>query len=318
MPPRLARLLAVVAAVALVAGAFVVRAALRGDDGNSDEGPSRPSQGGSEWSVLCDADLGDACDAIERLDGVGEVTTMAAGPAIDEFEGAPNGYDLWVTLDPIADVARANETTPNPDSAPVASTTLAAVLGVNSRLDCGDPVEWSCLLAEGGPPLGVPSPDSALGVVTAGSALAGLAGESADGDDVDAHAKALREPEPATTGHLASEILLPGNFAGVVLPRPLGERVANTPQGQGRGLAVHAIAGGPANDATDEAVIGVVVAPVDGTAQDAADLAETIVESGDGQTVRDALAAAGYDGSPAPSDGLPAPDVMYALREELS
>jgi hypothetical protein len=113
MPPRLARLLAIVAAVVLLVGAFALRGALMGDD---DEGVTAGSGSGAgsgtepegpldegPFQVLCDLDLGEAaCEAVEGSRLVNEVEVVArSGVARLLEEEGGDQWDVWLTLDPM-------------------------------------------------------------------------------------------------------------------------------------------------------------------------------------------------------------------------
>ena len=119
MPPRLARLLAIVAAVVLVIGAFALRGSLSG--GDDEEGVSTGSGSGAgsasgtepretddgPFQVLCDVDLGDAaCEALEGSALVDEVEVVSRGSVAGLLEGdGGERWDAWLTL-------RANSITP--------------------------------------------------------------------------------------------------------------------------------------------------------------------------------------------------------------
>jgi len=310
MPPRLARLLAVVAAVALVVGAFVLRGVISGDDDGID-GPGVPLV---RWKVVCDADLGEACERLESFPGIEEVKVLAAGEVLGPGEGSDPlaGFDLWITLDPIADVVGGDATTPAGDSKPVASASLAVVLRPEGG--CDDPAPWDCLLAAGRNPFGLPDLDSSTGIVTAGAALIGLAGSDAPSRrDVNEHSGTLAEAEFDDLDGLTDDIYLPGRLSGIATPAAIANAVVGTSRGGSEGLG--------AFDIVDSPTIGVVVTPlrdepdVVGGAEEVA--AEILGRDGE-QNVLDALAEAGFADGPQRSSGLPAPDVMYALWEELS
>ena len=87
----------------------------------------------------------------------------------------------------------------------------------------------------------------------------------------------------------------------------LADLRADTAQGRGRGLTTAAV--------TPTVPVGVVLAGIGDDGRDATRALEDLVT---GQTVRAALAEAGWDGDPLPTTGLPDPDVVYAILEELS
>jgi hypothetical protein len=189
----MARILALVAAVGLVAGAVVLRGAI---DGRGD-GPSAEPSLGVLW---CDPLLADACAA--AADGA-EVKLIEPGDAFDRLSDLNSKDDppaLWVTAgDWSSMLAVANPNTEVPTfgtPAQVASTPLVvAAKGDNLKLldvACPKTVTWNCLADAtgkdatdlgGAAPLGEfrlghVVPPSSAGLVT----LAGLAGTIPDDD----------------------------------------------------------------------------------------------------------------------------------------
>ncbi|WCO68885.1 hypothetical protein PO878_09130 [Iamia majanohamensis] len=330
MPPRLARLLAVLAAVALVAGALVLRSALAGDDGGSDD---TEGGGGSDAPVrlLCDADLGDAaCEALGALDGVGSVEVATADEALAEMAEVTAPYDAWATLDPwpqILDVARDEDQLPpiadEGDPVPLASSALA-VLSADPML-CGEEqlAGWQCVAgsaADGLARVGVPTLASASGPLVLGAAAAGLVEstdvgiDDIDGTDVGTLLDDLLDS--ADTGTLAEEataiVTQPGRYDALVTIEGLAVDAAGTAGGRSRGLQVLPISA-PASDPT--ATFGVVLAPLGPDGPGALDRLRGQVT---GQTVTDGLAEAGWSGDAARTTGLPAPDLLYRLDEEFT
>ena len=323
MPPRLARLLAVLAAVALVAGALVLRSALAGDDGSSDdEGPAGgPPDGG--YQVLCDADLGDAaCEAVAALDEVAEVEVLTADDAVAALtEGAAQTWDAWLTLDPwpdMLDVARGEATltpTTGTERVPVASST-SALLARADDLDCPAPVTWACLAdaATGGADIGMPALGSAGGPLVLGLAATGLEGTVdfgigavLGGPVEDQLADLLDSADPGTLAEQDDLATRPGTYQAIATIDGLAGPTAETPQGEQQGLA--ALALDPA------ATLGVVLAPLGPEGPGAVDRLRDQVT---GQTVTDGLAEAGWSGDAARTTGLPAPDLLYRLDEEFT
>jgi len=315
MPPRLARLLAVIIAVALVAGAFVLRGAIAGDD----EGGSGGGGGSSApFRVACDEDLGVGCEALERLEGVGEVTMLDAADALEQMgEGRPP-FDAWLTLDPlpeILDVAREQD-----DSAPVADgdaervASSALALLAFSDVECPAPVDWSCVtgLARSAD-VGLPSRTTSVGVLALAAATAGLVGSADFGID-QARAEEVRTPleglldsaRPTPTADQVELIITQrGRYSAVVTTTGLADRQADS--AQGRSVL-------DSRSFRPSVAIGVVLASIGTRGPDAVDrLREGVM----GDTVQEALADAGWSGPPERSSGLPDPDVIYALRLEF-
>lgn len=315
MPPRLARLLAVVGAVALVAGGFAVRSALADDDEATAAGPgsSEPGAEGATYRVLCDDDLGEACDALAELQGVGSVQVERVADALAALaeDGAP--YDAWLTLDPWPAVAAYLADPSAPRDVPLVEVASAplAVLADPATSDCGEDPTWTCLAGPADPEVGIPGRTTALGPLVLAGAAAGLLGRTDFGTNAvgeTERAQLVRLDEGATrrSSEQVRQILLPGNHSAVVAPAALAERIARSAQGRTLDLVV-----APLEPA---ATVGVVLAGI-GPRGEAATraLAEVVT----GQTVADALAAEGWTGPAAPSSGLPDPDVVYALQEEI-
>lgn len=324
MPPRLARLLAVLAAVALVAGALVLRSALAGEDGGSDDdGPgSGPPEGG--YQVLCDADLGDgACDAVAALDDVAEVAVMAADEAVAALtEGAAQPWDAWVALDPwpdMLDVARAEAAlapSTGTERVAVASSTPALLTRAGGGTACDDPATWACLADEAaaGLDVGMPTLRSATGPLVLGLAATGLEGTAAFGiGDVlggpveEQLADLLDSADPGTLAEQAERAPLPGVYQAIATIEGLAGPTVETSQGQQQGLVALPLA--------PEATLGVVLAPLGPDGPGALDRLRDQVTD---QTVTDGLAEAGWSGDAARTDRLPEPDLLYRLDEEFT
>lgn len=320
MPPRLARLLALIAALVLVGGAFAVRGALSGDedDGGGDEGGRGPS---GPLRVLCDADLGAVCDLVLALEGVDSAGSdvMRATDALEALDADTPPFDVWLTLDPwpaMADVERQGSDRPAlaGEVVPVASSGLSVLTRSDGGLGCPAPAAWECVTtAAGAGPVATPSLATALGPLVLAHAAAGLVGDTdfgigavADTDRATALTQLLDSapPDPTSTQALRFVTAL-GSYLAVVTTTGLAEANAASPAGAGIGAEARAVAAAP--------TVGVVLAAL-GPESDGLAPLEAALED---QTGRDALAEAGYAGDPARSAGLPDPDVIYALRTEL-
>lgn len=329
MPPRLARLLAAVVAVALVAGAFALRGALADDDEatTTGDGPTGTTEARGDddrtYRVLCDEDLGEAaCAAVADLPGVAEVEVRAAGEVLATAGDPDVPWDAWLTLDPmpgVLDTARGEAALEavTGEAEPVASGPLAVLSFGASPVDCGTTVTWTCLLDQDvNPRVAIPSPDTSLGTLAIAAAATGLQGDTgysiADYQRTDA-ADAVRtfvDRSPtaagATSDRQTAAMLQPGAAAAAVTVEGLAALRADTVQGGNRGLEVLALDPG--------VVVGVVLAGLGPAGDDAvATLAPGLTD----QTVREALAKGGWTEDPDRTSGLPAPDLVYALREEL-
>lgn len=330
MPPRLARLLAAVVAIALVAAAFAVRGALSDDDGDGPAGSGpeatgEPGRDGDEtFRVICDADLGEAtCDAVEASPGVDVVEILNA----EEVGSAPPeelaDLDAWLTVDPlpaVVDAARFFADLP-PLTAEgarreVASSALSLLVFDGTMLDCPDPATWDCLVEPVRPGVAVPDPATAMGTVALAAGAAALLDDTAfdinvfrDSPARDELADLLEGVETAAGGSTARQtasMLDPGTASGAVTTADLAAARAATPRGGGRGLRPVPL--------TPAVTVGIVLVGLGAEGADAVGALGDVVSD---QTVLDALAEAGWAGEPAASSGLPDPELIYALREDL-
>lgn len=193
----MARILALVAAVGLVAGAVVLRGAIAGDDGAD-------GADGAPGVIWCDPLLGDACTAAAEGAGVGsQVKMIEPGDALDQLSDPDSQSpppSIWATAgDWPATLAASDPNAEIPSFGPpalVASTPLVvAAKGPNLELleaACPETVTWACLADSAGQDatelggaaplgefrLGHVVPPSSAGLVT----LAGLAGTIPDDD----------------------------------------------------------------------------------------------------------------------------------------
>ncbi len=329
MPPRLARLLAVVVAAGLVAGAFAVRGALADDEDetvSAGTGRDPAVQEEGSFQVLCDADLGeDVCAAVEGLDRVDDVQVVTADEVLDAAAAEElAAYDAWLTLDPmpsVVDTARSVDDLPPLTAegarAEVASATLGVLTAETSPLECGDPVDWGCLVEPVRPGVAIPGPATSIGTVSLAAGAAALLGTTDFGIDQfrsssasDELADLLDDVEGAagsTTRRQTDSMLNPGTASAAITTTALARSRADTIRGRDRGLVVLPL--------LPEVVVGVVLVGLGSAGEDAVlALEEGVLD----QTVAEALGAAGWDGRPATSTGLPDPDVIYALRERLA
>lgn len=325
MPPRLARLLAIIVAVGLVAGAFFLRGRVAGDDdGGSDTSGERPGGDDEEPSagfrVLCDEDLGAACDAVRALDGVDREAfdVLPAGEAVEAMSTGVGAFDAWVTLDPLPGVldAAAGSPVAGDGSVALASSDVAVLTYDDDRLGCAAATDWTCLAtAAGGNDVGLPDLDTATGIAVLGHAAVGLLGKADFGigevrnaeETVDQLDALLESGAPRPTADQVDTLLVQqGSYDAAVTTLALARQQASTTRGEAGGLV--AVELGP------PATLGVVLAPIGAGGERAVDRLKGDIT---GQTVRDALSEAGWADDPAPSSGLPDPDVLYALQQEF-
>lgn len=158
------RLLALVGAVVMIAGAVLVRGIL--DDGGASNGNSDGGGGGGNddgaTHLLCATELADTCAALAEEDDdvtfdvepAGETAERLTDPA---FEPAASDIDGWLTLQPwpaLVELRRDLANQPAVLEAPsdVLATTRLALVGPADRVDqlaaaCGgvDQTSWRCL-----------------------------------------------------------------------------------------------------------------------------------------------------------------------------
>ena len=103
-----ARLLAFVAAVAMVVGAVAVRNQMDDEGGNGGAGPSGNGDRDGVAALVCSTELRQVCEAIDAQHEDVEVTVEAVSVTLDRLEeGGATGVDAWFTAGPWADVLAA-------------------------------------------------------------------------------------------------------------------------------------------------------------------------------------------------------------------
>lgn len=327
MPPRLARLLAVIVAIALVAGAFALRGALSSDDDEltstdveidmpTGAGPTDPDA--SSFRLACDEDLAPVCEEL-GLDPVRTSTVLDAA-AEDDLP-----YDAWLTLDGMGGVLDSTRLEVGlgritSDPLEVASSTLALLALDDPPGGCPDDVvEWTCLMDPPEPfgiGIAVPSGDTSLGTLAIAAAARSLQDGTGFGRgayegtlDADTVIELLDDsPSQAgrTTAQQTSAMFNPGIADASVTFDGLARLRAGTPRGGNRGMRVLAL--------SPEVTIGVVLV---GLGDDGEAAVRALGPAVTGQTVQDALTEAGWAGGAKPTSGLPEADVIYGVREEL-
>lgn len=337
------RLLAVLAAVGMVAGAVVVRGLLDGD-GAGGGGRGGGASGGDGLVLVCSSTLASACDelagdpAVEvRIEDDGDTAARLAGADVD-------GAGAWLTVAPWPEiVADERERAGEGPVLGAPSGTLArspvALVARRDRVDaaaaaCGGPPTWACLGAAAGGPWtdlggeptwgsvkpGLPSPDRADGLVVLAQAVASRVGRTDfatndldDDPDVaawfDRLVGAAKDARYSSRPPLRDFLTVAGSYSVVgALEAAAGPTVRRAANGQD--LAV----------IYPEPVVtaDVVLVPVAG--RDAADALDRVGR----ERLLDALRGAGWriqgrpgTGGPDLPDtaGLPAPGVLAALRD---
>lgn len=153
------RLLAVIAAVAMIGAAFGLRAALFDDD--DDSGASASADDGRPSRLLCAVELSTVCNQLAREHDI-DVQIAPAGTSVDRIAGLPDdqlrdlGFDGWLTFSRDAQIARdrRERSTLAPalgePSAPIGRSPL--VIGIwrdrAAALEeaCGGtPITWRCI-----------------------------------------------------------------------------------------------------------------------------------------------------------------------------
>ncbi len=333
MPPRLARLLALLVAVALVVGAFAVRSRLADDgDGVAATGPDGDGDGdggdggrSGDLVVVCVTELAEVCEAVEEQeDGVAvrvEPAATTAGALVALDAGAQPPADAWLTIDPwpaMVDVERASANRDplftGDDPAPAASSAVV-VLGFPEELEpCAEPVPASCLVDQVATDLnvGIAAADEALGAVVAGQLAAGLVGAT-DFDITTFLAEhgteltdILESADPAPSATQAGLLVQQGRgrYGAVVTTEAIARPIAESARGVQDDLVVVPTAPPARADAVVSALVG-------------GDRGDQVRDLLTGKTAQEAFAAAGWDRPADGPTGLPPADVLVALREEI-
>lgn len=301
------RVLAVVAAVGMIAGAYVFRYGLPGgddDDGNGGGGGERAG------AVICATELGEACAALPGA------TVERAAVTADRLASARSareaGVAVWVAPGPWAAMVDADRGAQPPifdEAEVVASSPLVVVTRVAQPIEgCGSDVTWRCLGDAAQDPsfrLAADPDGTPAGLFSRAAALGGFLG-------VPDYAINDLDEVPDASGWLANfdrTLDRAGSFGAGSISQFL-----ITP-GAARGYVTTAAATAPASARQDMRIdapapaarIEVTVArPLGG----GADI--------DVDRLRDALEAAGWSvGPPTGDDGLPSPGVLVALRGRL-
>jgi hypothetical protein len=156
----LRRLLALVVAIGLVVGAYVVKTRVidkpsgtttTTTDPTNPSDPSQPSAPKGKAAVWCIEELKAACEAAARSTNV-TVSIESAGKTLDRLTANSNPNDIWITLAPWDGLLTNATARTIKDQAPVAqelASTPVVVAGPKPRLDviakvCA-PLTWVCI-----------------------------------------------------------------------------------------------------------------------------------------------------------------------------
>lgn len=290
----MARVLALLGAILLVAAALVARSVL--DDESDDDGDGRGAGGGS-LAVACIPELEEACEAIDR-----DVTLTIEDPA-ETIARIADGDDVdaWITLDPWPAMAPFLDDTIGLDtSIGVASTDLRLMVRDAAVPAACDAVTWTCLVDELGDQVTLPDPDSALGRLAVAFAANDFfpgfaANELRDDTALQARLAAVgfdrSGPQP-----FEDMLVLPDPDATAITAAAFERAVASRPAGSSFSTAPGA----------SPATVAVVVAGED---------ADGIAGN---EAFTDALADLGWDlRADAATTGLPNAGVLVALQEAV-
>ena len=309
------RLLAVLAALGMIGGAFVYR---YGVPGGSDDGGSNGGNGNGgvvAGAVICAAELGaEVCEAAGD-DVTFEPAATTADRLVSARSAAEAGVAVWIAPGPwsqMVDAARSSRPPlfGRPDV--IASTPLVVVTKKSQPLaTCAGGVTWKCLGDAAQDPnvrLAADADATPSGLFIRAAALGGFLGSSDypinDLDEVpDASGwfanvdRTLDRAVGFGATSVGKFVITPATAQAYVTTASAAGVAANRPE-----LTVTA--------PTPAAVVGVSVARVGGSSSSKGDV--------DLDALREALVAAGWKAEPpAQDDGLPSPGVLVALRERV-
>jgi hypothetical protein len=297
------RILAVLAALAMIGGAVAWRSSR--DSSPVDSGDGFPSSGANGGSIVCAQELGDACDALPE-GRVVEPAGETADRLLKARDANEAGVAVWLAPGPWADMVdagRAGQARLFAKRTVLARTPLVAVLRKGELPSgCVAPVTWKCLGDAAQAPtfrIGADQSPATSGFLRA-AAVAGFLGASTyatndlDGAAADWLANLDRRlaAAPGFGAPSVAQFLINQGSAQAFLTTEAAARAANAPP---------STVGAP----QPLAAIGAV-------------LARTKLSSRpiDEAAVTKALGDAHWQPGPAPSsEGLPSPGVLLAMRE---
>jgi hypothetical protein len=318
------RLVAVALAIALVAGALLVRRNVIESDGDDDDGSERATE------LVCVTELADLCSAYSAGDPAVRVTVEDAGTTVDRLAALDEDADppLWLTVEPYPAMVDAVRTSNRAEplaftATPLAASQLAVALPPDGRLDvlrasCGDDPLWRCIGAAAGtawtdlggeatwgtvrPAFGDVE-DSALGLASFAASVAGFFG---DADVSRSRWESDTDFIPWVRGlaDTASGVSLSGGTAlGTMATRPSALDIAATAGFELAAVDANSTRFAPNYPAPEMWMQAVLAVPGGVEAPD--DLANDLNER---------LRAAGWDDSGAATTPLPGASTMLALQ----
>jgi hypothetical protein len=286
----MARVLALLGAILLIAAALVARSIL--DDESGDDGDGG-GDGGASLAVACIPELREACEAVDR-----DVTLTIEDPG-ETIARIADGDDVdaWITLDPWPAMASFLDDSVELDDPIGVATSDLVVLARTARLpDRCDPPAWTCLVDVLGDSVAAPAATTALGVLVLGHAATDFFGGPFAANDL---------ADPALADRLAALDLAgrdPLEDLRVGLPEPAATGALEV-QLASLGVRLEQFDTGPG---ASPATVAVVVAGDD---------ADRIAED---PAFTAALADLGWDVVPdAATTGLPNAGVLVALQEAV-
>lgn len=341
------RVLAVVAAVAMVGAAWWIRTSIIDGDKSTTAGSG---SAGGELRLVCGTDLAEVCAALAKEDASIKVTTVAEGLTTDQLsrDGATATFDAWLTAGPWAQIVADNRSTAGSGSTgakgadPLGATSKVlgrspvAFVGPTERMTalqqhCGT-VTWVCIgeasgqqwAAVGGKPAwgtvkaGLAPPDSGAGLVALDQAVASSTGVT-DWDTLD-----LDEAQPFLN-QLAGAATIDADPLNLLLTRPGSFSVAAPLQQQAGPALRQAASGSQYTTLYPEPVVTADVTLTAAAGRDVQQIVERIGEdrlatalAGRGWRGTGAPNAKGVDSAPPlpPAPNLASPGALQALREK--
>lgn len=316
----MSRVLSLLAAVVLVAGALVVRGWIE----------RRAEAGTTAPSVTCATELRAACERLEQA-GVTVRVEPAGDTATAVADDGPTRPDLWLVLAPWGELAAARGG-PEPDVSPVLARSPLVLAGFADRLEalaavCGGSVDWRCIGDRAGTPwrdLGLESAgnaelrpghldpsSSASGLLVLGSAASAFAGGDLDAAALDDEAfaawfarleTAVPEFRPASGSQLV-DMLTRGPASYDVVGTTEAEAALLLGDPAARPFQVDLLRTEPVTTAD------VVLVAYEGSAQEALDVL--------GEPLDEALMATNYRLGSGPSPGPEQPPFSAEVLAEL-
>jgi hypothetical protein len=282
-----ARVLAFLAALGMVAAALAVRAAM---DGGGSRGGG--GAGGGGFVLVCARELGELCDDLEAT---AEAANVTADRLINLGRDEDPELDAWLVPGPwpqMVDSVRDLSGQPPlfSDTETVGSSPLV-VVSRGAMEDCAP--EWTCV-ADGGHAVGAPPISDATGVIARAAPLTARIGDTDYG-------RAQIEQEGGWLTGL-SERLDRSKFQAGTLRRFL------TTPGSADAFVTTAAAASTAGVSTTVRPSPPVEVALTLGRREGASRPDGISEVAQDH---------GWSPSPPADDGLPSPDVLYALREFL-